>query len=117
LRIQKRRRERATYRFEILEGVEFRAESTVDAKELLVHDGGKWETAKGLYTRFIHLLGVLVLAFQLEGEIVGQMPAFVISAQKPERVWIPNLQSPEIENALCKVSHDRQPQKEYQPQC
>jgi len=43
----------------------------MDAEELLVHDGGKWESTEGLDTRFIDLFRILVLALKLEGEIVG----------------------------------------------
>jgi hypothetical protein len=37
-----------------------------------------------------------VLALQLEGKIVGQMPAFVVAAQQPKGVRIPDLKRPDI---------------------
>ena len=51
------------------------------AEKLLVHDGSQRQGAKGLHTGFVNLLRVLVLAFEFEGEIVRQMPAFMISSQ------------------------------------
>lgn len=41
-----------------------------------------------------------MLALELEREVVGQMPAFVVSAKQPERVGVPDLQRPQVENAL-----------------
>ena len=38
--------------------------------------------------------------FELEGEVVGQMTAFVISSQQPQRIGIPNLERPEVQYAL-----------------
>ena len=35
-----------------------------------------------------------MFAFKFEGEIVCEMPTFVITAQKPERVGIPDLERP-----------------------
>jgi len=55
----------------------------VNTQELLVHDRSQRECAKRLHARFVDLLGILVLAFELEREVVGQMPALVISPEKP----------------------------------
>lgn len=41
-----------------------------------------------------------MLALQLEGEVVGQMPALVVPSEQPERVGVPNLQRPQIQDAL-----------------
>jgi hypothetical protein len=41
-----------------------------------------------------------VLAFEFEGEVVGQMAALVVSSKKPEGVGVPDLQGPEVQNAL-----------------
>jgi hypothetical protein len=64
----------------------------VDAEKLLVHDGSQRQAAEGFHASLVHLFGILVLALELEGEIVGQMPAFVVAAEQPERVWMPDLQ-------------------------
>lgn len=41
-----------------------------------------------------------MLALKLEGEVVGQMTALVVSSEQPKRVRIPDLQRPEVQNAL-----------------
>jgi hypothetical protein len=64
----------------------------MDTEELLVHDCSQRKAAEGLHTCFINLLGVLVFAFELEGKVVGQMSTFVVSAEKPQGVWIPYFQ-------------------------
>jgi hypothetical protein len=38
--------------------------------------------------------------FNLESKIIRQMTAFVIAPEEPERIWIPNLQRPKIQDAL-----------------
>ena len=80
--------------------MQLRAQPTVDAQELLVHDGSKGERTEGLHAGLVHAFRVLVLAFQLEGEVVGQVPALVISTQQPERRRIPDFQRPEIQDTL-----------------
>lgn len=55
----------------------------MDAKELLVHNGRQRQRAERLHTGIVYLLRVFVLAFKLEGEVVRQMPAFVVTAQQP----------------------------------
>ena len=72
----------------------------MDAKELLVHDRGQRESTEGRRAGLVHPLGIFVLAFELEGEVVGQVPAFVVASQQPERGRVPDLQGPEIEDAL-----------------
>ena len=62
------------------------------AQELLVHDGSQWQGTEGFHASIIHFLRVFVLAFQLEGEIIGQVTAFVIASQKPKSVGIPDLE-------------------------
>lgn len=41
-----------------------------------------------------------MLAFELEGEVVGEMATFVVSPKKPKGVGIPDLERPQIQNAL-----------------
>lgn len=41
-----------------------------------------------------------MLALKLEGEVICKMPAFVISAEQPKGVRIPDLERPEVENTL-----------------
>jgi hypothetical protein len=38
--------------------------------------------------------------FELESEIVCEMPAFMIATEKEEGVGIPDLEGPQIQNAL-----------------
>ena len=90
----------ATYALQILECVELRAQSTVYTQELLVHDSGKRKRAEGVHAGLVDSLGVLVLAFKLECEVVGQMATFVITAKQPECVGVPDLQRPQVQYAL-----------------
>ena len=41
-----------------------------------------------------------MLAFELEGKVIGQMPAFMVTSKQPECIWIPDLQGPEVKYAL-----------------
>ena len=76
------------------------AQTAMYAEELLVHDGSQGQCAERVHASIVYFLGVLVLAFELECEVVGQMSTFVIASQQPESVRIPNLERPEIEYAL-----------------
>ena len=55
----------------------------MDTQELLVHDCSKWQATESFHAGIVHFLGVFVLAFELEGEIVGKMSALVIASKKP----------------------------------
>ena len=90
----------ATYALQILECVELRAQSTVYTQELLVHDSGKRKRAEGVHAGFVDSLRVLVLTFELECEVVGQMATFVVTAKQPECVGVPDLQRPQVQYAL-----------------
>ena len=79
----------------------------MNAQELLVHNSSQGKRAKRLHTSLIDLLAVLVLALQLEGKVICQMSALVVAAQKPEGVWIPDLQAPDIQHTLEYVSRSR----------
>lgn len=76
------------------------AQATVDAEELLVHNSGQGQAAERVHTGLVHGLGVFVPAFELEGEVIGQMAAFVVSAKQPEGLGIVDLERPEVENAF-----------------
>lgn len=89
-----------TYSFDVFQSMKFRAETTVYAQELLVHDSGQRQRTERVHTCIVDLFSVFVLAFQFEGEVICQMPAFVVSTKKPESVGIPYLQRPEVEDAL-----------------
>lgn len=93
-------RQTISYRLDILEGVQFWTQAPVDTEELLVHDRRQRQRTEGFYTSLVDLLAVFVLAFELEGEIICEMPALVVPSQKPQRVRVPNLQGPEVQNAL-----------------
>jgi len=80
--------------------VKLGAQTSVNAEELLVHDRSKRESAEGFHACLVHCLGVLVLALELESEIVCKMTTFVVAPKEPESVGIPDLQRPQVKNAL-----------------
>lgn len=98
-------RARLTYAFQVVKSVELRAQTTVYTQELLVHDCGQGQRAERVHACFVYGLGVLVFALELEGEVVGQMAALVVSSKKPERVGVPDLQRPQVEYALSLSAH------------
>lgn len=51
-----------------------------------------------------------MLAFQFERKVICEVPTLVITAQKPERIGVPDLQGPKVENALERVSRGKQKQ-------
>jgi hypothetical protein len=51
--------------------MQFWTQPAVNAKELLVHNCGERKAAERLHAGLVNLFGILVLAFQLEGEVVG----------------------------------------------
>ena len=78
----------------VVDRVELWRYATVYAQKLLVHDRGERQRAERLDACVVHAFRVLVLALGLEGEVVGQMAALVVSAEKEERVWVANLETP-----------------------
>jgi hypothetical protein len=91
----------------------------VNAQELLVHNCCERESTERLHTRVIDPLRVLVLAcphivssqssrderemrrtLELEGEVVGQMAALVVTAQQEEGIGVVDLETPEVQNTL-----------------
>jgi hypothetical protein len=78
----------------VIDRVQFGRYSTMYAQELLVQDRREGQGTERLDARLIHALGVLVLTFRLEREVVSQMPALVVSAEEEERVRVANLESP-----------------------
>jgi hypothetical protein len=72
----------------------------MNAQKLFVHDRGERQRAEGLEARLVYAFGVLVLALDLEREVIGQVPALVVSTEEEERVGVPNLESPQIEHTL-----------------
>jgi len=75
-------------------------QSTVYAQELLIHDGSQGQRTKRVHAGFVNSLGIFVFALQLEGEVVGQMTALVVSSKQPKCVGIPDLQGPQVQYAL-----------------
>ena len=75
-------------------------QSTVNAEELLVHNSRQREGTERFHAGLVDGLGVLVLAFKLEGKVIGQVATFVVSSQQPKRLGVVNLETPEVENAL-----------------
>jgi hypothetical protein len=74
--------------------MELRAQSTVYTQELLVHDCSQRQCAERVHACLVYGLRVLVLAFELEGKVVGQMAALVVSSKQPEGVGVPDLEGP-----------------------
>jgi hypothetical protein len=72
----------------------------MDTKELFVHDRRQWQRTERFHGCIVDTFCVFVFTFQLEGKIVCQVSAFMISPQQPETVGIPDLERPEIEDAL-----------------
>jgi hypothetical protein len=66
----------------------------MNTQELLVHDSGQRQGAKRIHAGVVDLLRVLVLAFQLEREVVCEMATLVIAAQQPQSIGIPYLERP-----------------------
>jgi hypothetical protein len=87
-------------RLDVLESVKFGTQPAMNTQELFVHDGRERQGAERVHACFVDFLTVLVLAFELESEVVCQVAALVIAAKKPEGVWIPNLEAPDIQHAL-----------------
>lgn len=42
------------YPAEIINGIEFRRQATMDAQELLVHDSSQWQCAERLHARIVN---------------------------------------------------------------
>jgi hypothetical protein len=98
-----------TYALQVVQSVELGAQTAVYAQELLVHNGRQGQCAERVHACLINGFRVLVLALELECEVVGQMPALVVSAEQPERVGVPDLQRPQIQNALRVSAHVHDP--------
>lgn len=72
-----------THSLDIFQSMQFRAETTVNAEELLVHDCRQRQRTERFQARLIDSLTIFVLAFQLESEVVCQVTAFVVTPQQP----------------------------------
>lgn len=72
------------------------------AQELLVHDGGERQRAERLHARLVNPIGILVFALEFEGEVIRQMSAFMITTEEEERIWVPDLEGPQIQDTLQK---------------
>ncbi|TKW51225.1 hypothetical protein CTA1_2028 [Colletotrichum tanaceti] len=90
----------STHGSQVIEGVKLGAQTTVDAQELFVHDGSQGQAAEGLHAGLVNGLGVLVLALELEGKVVGQVATLVVTAEQPQGLGVVDLQAPEIQDAL-----------------
>ena len=72
-----------THSLDIFQSMQFRTETTVNAKELLVHHCRQRQRTEGLQARLIDSFTIFVLAFQFESEVVRQVTAFVVTPQQP----------------------------------
>lgn len=82
--------------------MQFGTKASVNTQELLVHNRRQRQRAEGFDASLVDFLAVLVLTFEFECEVIRKMSALVVASQKPECVGVPDLQSPEVENALKK---------------
>jgi hypothetical protein len=78
----------------VIEGDQLGRQSAVYTEELFVHDCSKRQGAERPEARLVDALGVLVLTFKLECEVVGQTAALVVPTKEEERVWVPNFERP-----------------------
>lgn len=72
----------------------------MDTQKLLVHDRRQRQRAEGFDAGLVDFLAVLVLALELKSEVIRKMSALVVASQEPERVGVPDLQGPEVQNTL-----------------
>lgn len=108
----------------VVEGDHVRAETSVDAEELLIHDGRERKRAECVHAGLVDGLTVLVLAcrgmrlrlvserwassssergrrtLKLEGEVVGKVTALVVTAEEVEGRGVVDLKGPEVEDTL-----------------
>jgi len=68
---------------EIIQGVQFRTETSMNTEKLLVHNSGQRQSTERIHTSFIYTLRILVLTLKFEGKVVSQMTTLVISTKKP----------------------------------
>lgn len=72
--------------------MQFGGQTTVYAKELFVHDSSEGKGAERVHDCVVYPVGVFVLAFEFESEVIGQVPAFVVTAKKIKRVGVPDFE-------------------------
>jgi len=72
----------------------------MDTQELLVHNRSQRQGTEGLHASLIYGFGVLVLALELEGEVVRQVTALVVSSEQPQCLGVVDLQRPEVQDTL-----------------
>ena len=89
-----------TYDLDVLQSVQLWTQTTMYTQKLLVHNRGQGQGAEGVHACVVDLFRVFVFTFEFEGEIVCQVTAFVISSQKEQRVRVPDLERPEVQDAL-----------------
>ena len=61
---------KGAYLLQVIQGVQLRAETAVNAEELLVHNGSQGQAAERLHASVVDRLRILVSALELEGEVV-----------------------------------------------
>lgn len=76
--------------------MQFRAKTSVDTEELLVHDRRQRQRAERFDAGLVDLLVVFMLAFEFKGEIIRKMSTLVVATQEPQCVGVPDLQGPKI---------------------
>ena len=64
----------------VIDGVYFRRETSVHAKELLIHEGGQGEAIESVHAGIVDAFRVFNLALGFEGEIFAEMATLVVAA-------------------------------------
>ena len=72
----------------------------MDAEELFVHNRDQRKSIKSVHALVVNFLVVLDDAFLAEGEMLGQMAAFVIASEEEDRIRVADLEAPEIKHTL-----------------
>lgn len=72
----------------------------MDTQELLVHNCSKGQAAERLHACVIYGLRVLVLAFKLKSEVIGQVATFVVTSEQPQCVGVMDLERPKVEHTF-----------------
>ena len=80
----------------VVEVVQLRWQAPMYAEELVGKEGGQGQRVAAFHGRLVDIHRVLDLAFLFEREILGEVPALVISAQHKERSRVAKLERQQV---------------------
>lgn len=72
----------------------------MNAQKLFVDRGRQRQCTERVHASIIYPLRILVLALEFEREVVRQVSTFMVPAKEEEGIWIPDLECPQVKNAL-----------------